>query len=510
MNNGQSQKLELFFRAKDLNDLDTMSKSDPYCVLLVSDANKGNGAVLGKTETIKNDLAPSFLKSITVDFFFESQQFFKVKMNDDDGSGVAGDESLGEATFQLAHVVGSRNSTLEVPMSGKGKLFVTAKEASQAGNDTVVIHFHGHHLKKMDTFGKSDPYFQLFRTLPNGQQRKLFQSAVIDKTLDPHWLPCPAWRIADLTTGDFAEPTLRFECFDKDFSSDDSMGGFSCSFNDLMAHRNSGESLFLKDAGGALFGEIKVHACNITVKPSFVTLLRQGLQVNLAVSLDFTGSNLEAKRPDSLHYMGGHQPNQYVRAFTSVGDVLMEYDSDKQIPAFGFGAQLPDGQTSHFFNLNFQQNPHVLGVQGIHGAYVNSIQQVKLYGPTNFAPTITAVTQSARSQPHSYTILLIITDGVITDMQHTINAICAAADAPLSIIIVGVGAADFSMMDQLDGDDGAIKDSAGRLCRRDLVQFVPFGKFMQAPQAMLAAEVLREVPVQVAKWAELVNYKPPQ
>ena len=45
----------------------------------------------------------------------------------------------------------------------------------------------------------------------------------------------------------------------------------------------------------------------------------------------------------------------------------------------------------------------------------------------------------------------------------------------MSIVIVGVGAADFSSMDALDGDDGALT-SRGSVARRDIVQFVPFRK----------------------------------
>ena len=44
----------------------------------------------------------------------------------------------------------------------------------------------------------------------------------------------------------------------------------------------------------------------------------------------------------------------------------------------------------------------------------------------------------------SYFILLIITDGVISDMPQTCEAIVNAAILPISIIIVGVGDADFT------------------------------------------------------------------
>ena len=125
------------------------------------------------------------------------------------------------------------------------------------------------------------------------------------------------------------------------------------------------------------------------------------------------------------------------------------------------------------------------------------------------------MTQNARSERGAYTILLILTDGAITDMQNTIDAIVGADDAPLSIIIVGVGhatSADWASMDQLDGDDEPLRASNGRVTRRDLVQFVPFQKFDGAntPVGALASEVLQEVPEQVVEWALLNHITPDQ
>jgi hypothetical protein len=53
-----------------------------------------------------------------------------------------------------------------------------------------------------------------------------------------------------------------------------------------------------------------------------------------------------------------------------------------------------------------------------------------------------------------YHVLVIVTDGVINDMQETVDAIVDIALLPVSIIIVGVGDADFSKMTVLDGDTG--------------------------------------------------------
>ena len=44
---------------------------------------------------------------------------------------------------------------------------------------------------------------------------------------------------------------------------------------------------------------------------------------------------------------------------------------------------------------------------------------------------------------NQYQILLLLTDGAIHDMPETINLVCALAEMPCSIIIVGVGRAEW-------------------------------------------------------------------
>ena len=51
---------------------------------------------------------------------------------------------------------------------------------------------------------------------------------------------------------------------------------------------------------------------------------------------------------------------------------------------------------------------------------------------------------------------MILTDGAIMDMQQTIDEIVAGSELPLSIIIIGLGSADFSGMSQLDADEAPL------------------------------------------------------
>lgn len=89
-----------------------------------------------------------------------------------------------------------------------------------------------------------------------------------------------------------------------------------------------------------------------------------------------------------------------------------------------------------------------------------------------------------------YFVLLIITDGVITDMNQTCTAIVEASRLPMSIIIVGVGGADFSAMEFLDSDDKLLSSARGDVASRDIVQFVPFRDFQVSTSPRLYATEL--------------------
>ena len=97
-------------------------------------------------------------------------------------------------------------------------------------------------------------------------------------------------------------------------------------------------------------------------------------------------------------------------------------------------------------------------------------------------------------QKQKYMILMIITDGIINDMEKTIDQIVRGSSLPLSIIIVGVGNADFDAMDILDADDDPLYSKRFKKhMDSDIVQFVPFNQFRKDPRA-LAKETLEEVP----------------
>lgn len=247
---------------------------------------------------------------------------------------------------------------------------------------------------------------------------------------------------------------------------------------------------------------------------SMVDLLKGGLDMNLYIAIDFTGSNGLATSPNSLHFMNpSGQFNQYQQAILAVGSILQLYDSDKQIPVYGFGAKWPQAglsDVSHCFPLSGNPSqPFAQEIDGVFQMYRNALPGLSLWGPTNFAPCIIETTRAVAqsSNKFCYSVLLILTDGLITDVQDTVDAIVNASNYPMSIIIVGVGNEDFSQMEYLDADKGGLKGRSG-YARRDIVQFVAFNQ-VNGNVSSLAAAVLQELPNQISSYFRVSGIKPP-
>lgn len=93
------------------------------------------------------------------------------------------------------------------------------------------------------------------------------------------------------------------------------------------------------------------------------------------------------------------------------------------------------------------------------------------------------------------------------DFDKTCDEIVRGSGLPLSIIIVGVGNADFGYMDALDGDDEPLYSKTLKKYReRDIVQFVPFKDYEDGPH--LTQKVLAEVPRQLTDYFISKGIKP--
>uniref|UniRef100_A0A3Q3FXA6 Copine VIII n=1 Tax=Labrus bergylta TaxID=56723 RepID=A0A3Q3FXA6_9LABR len=427
------------------------------CVLYTQGIANREWREFGRTEVIDNTLNPDFVRKFILDYFFEERQ-------------------------NLREIVGSLGSRLEKPLIGIpgkkcGTIIVRAEELSNC-RESVMLQFCGNKLDKKDFFGKSDPFLVFYRSNEDGSFTICHKTEVVKNTLDPVW---QAFKIPvrALCNGDY-DRSIKVEVYDWDRDGGhDFIGEFSTSYRE-MSRSQSQFHIY----------EVKIRYSNNTLhllQNNKLTALQPYRFCNICMD------TCNPSQPTSLHYMSPYQLNDYAMALRAVGEIIQDYDSDKLFPALGFGAKLPpDGRVSHEFALNGNpQNPY----------YFNS-------NPCLFTRYASAVTNGSQ-----YFILLIISDGVITDMAQTKESIVNAASLPMSIIIVGVGPAEFDEMIELDGDEERIS-SQGRYAERDIVQFVPFRDYIDRrgnhilSMARLAKEVLAEIPDQFLSYMRTRGIKP--
>ncbi|XP_045438798.1 copine-2 isoform X2 [Pipistrellus kuhlii] len=456
-------KVELSVSGQNLLDRDVTSKSDPFCVLFTE--SNGRWMEYDRTETAINNLNPAFSKKFVLDYHFEEVQKLKFALFDQDKSSTQLDEHdfLGQFSCNLGVIVSSKKITRPLLLmndkpAGKGLITIAAQELSD--NRVITLSLAGRKLDKKDLFGKSDPFLEFYKPGDDGKWMLVHRTEVIKYTLDPVWKPFTV-PLVSLCDGDLEKP-IQVICYDYDNDGGhDFIGEFQTSVSQMCNARDGVPLEFecinpkkqRKKKNYKNSGIIILRSCKINRDYSFLDYILGGCQLMFTVGIDFTASNGNPFDPSSLHYINPMGTNEYLSAIWAVGQIIQDYDSDKMFPALGFGAQLPPDWKQYF-------------------------------------------------------ILLIITDGVISDMEETRHAVVQASKLPMSIIIVGVGNADFAAMEFLDGDSRRLRSHTGEEAARDIVQFVPFREFRNAAKETLAKAVLAELPQQVVQYFKHKNLPP--
>ncbi|XP_042175082.1 copine-4 isoform X1 [Oncorhynchus tshawytscha] len=559
-------KVELRVTCKGISDRDALSKPDP-CVLIKMQSH-GQWLEVDRTEVIRSSISPTFSKVFTVDFYFEEVQRLRYELYDisSNHNGIKEADFLGAMECTLGQIVSQRKLTKPLLKQGstvsKSFIMVTAEELT--GNDDYVeLSFSARKLDDKDFFSKSDPFLEIFRMNDDDTLQLVHRTETVMNNLNPVWKTFKT-SLNSLCSGDHDRP-LKCTVWDWDSNGKhDYIGEYQATFKEMRGAMDGRQVQWecinpkyqIKKKNYKNSGIVILNQCKIIKMHSFLDYIMGGCQIQFTVAIDFTASNGDPHNSCSLHYIHPYQPNEYLKALVAVGEICQDYDSDKMFPAFGFGAQIPpDFKVSHDFAVNFnEENPECAvslqfvqnqlqenveqpkvtcikshrqawmkplssrttgdqRIQGVVEAYQTCLPKLQLYGPTNIAPIIQKVASSASQEMHTkeamqYFILLILTDGVITDMADTREAIVQASHLPMSIIIVGVGSADFSDMQMLDGDDGILRSPKGEPCLRDIVQFVPFRNFKHGSPAELAKTVLAEVPNQVVDYYNNKGIKP--
>ncbi|KAJ4458657.1 putative Nicotinic receptor-associated protein 1 [Paratrimastix pyriformis] len=473
--------LSLSISCQQLKNLDVGSKSDPCCVLFVKEDGCLNWVEASRTEVLRDTLNPRFVTGLKMRYAFERVQPVKFSIYDWDTTSTRLDqqELIGECETTLGFIAGRHvmRYPLAPPPSPDRPAMTAVFPLGAVGHPTG---------RGMLTVGVEESRCASVARV-SLRAEHLDKKDFFGKS-DPFCIlsrlvggrPVPAFKTevinktldpvrVDRTLAHIRPPLCLEPCPDEPFLAE---------VFDFDKNAAGGFSVPLIHEAPPEEGPpvqqlgVLVFRWEVVRLPTFLDYILGGCEVSLIAAIDFTASN-------------------------RLGSIVAPYDSDGAFP------------------------PEVIGLQGMLAAYGNAIAQTELYGPTNFAP-----------QQQKYFVLLIITDGEITDLDQTISAIVRASQLPLSVIIVGVGSASFSNMKALDSDEALLADASGKRCVRDIVQPQPqpqpppsdrvgpvgrpslwwllqFVAMRDCPNlSKLAAETLGELPRQLLEYMKFRGFVP--
>lgn len=504
--------VEISVKCTELSVIDRFTSINPVVFFLVEEDSIFE--LKDQTEVQEKTVSPAFITPFRLAYSFEKQLRFKLDVYDNklliDGKPTR-NSLIGTNVFNVHEIVCSPGHTVTKPLLNPlnkkkdlGTFTVHSEEIHDSSKEVEMI---------IGLFMSKSKTTCLFKILKqNGSDfLPIYQSE--SSHVEANQLIWKKCKIASSRfCGNDLTKIIKIEVYKLDKGL--KLIG-SCEMNLKKLEEKNFEYNLIKSSKST---DIKliIHEFNLKDKHTFLEYVRGGCEISMMIAIDFTKSNGDPALETSLHYLDSERPNEYIQAIRSVGEILQYYDSDKKIPVYGFGAKIPPtfSLISHCFAINNNIfDPELQGIEEVITTYEEVLSKIQLYGPTHFSEVVhTSVEYASAAKVNQdkqqYFILLILTDGIINDLDETIDELVVACDLPISIIIVGVGNEDFSMMKFLDADENPLFSKTFKMApTRDIVQFVPFRDFKGKPYA-LAREVLQEIPKQVTEFMNMKKITP--
>ena len=354
---------------------------------------------------------------------------------------------------------------------------------------------------------KSNPYFKIEKLNKDLQLWEvLWKSEVVKDTLNPTWMEARL-PLQLLCNDDQANPLkITIWDYEKHSTSHDLIGFVESTVSELVAKAKEKTIPVMlvkrekrKWFGGSKLktvGLLKVLKASVITIPSMLQYLSGGCSLDVMVGIDCTIANGEKGSENGLHYAASHWLNDYQAGLQKLGTIMENFSRGKHSNMWGYGAVIKkEVKEIQVFADSLRLGKELLN------AYNKSIvddPELELGESARLAPLIQAAifrTIRASKRRQCYTALCIFTAGKVDDLAETIDLICnAAEDAPLSIVIIGVGNRDFTAIEKLIADEsGRLRDSRGIPIAREIVSFVSFKQFA-GNATEVVSEALKELP----------------
>ncbi|OHT17499.1 hypothetical protein TRFO_02528 [Tritrichomonas foetus] len=298
-----------------------------------------------------------------------------------------------------------------------------------------------------------------------------------------------------------------------------------------------------------------------TSKNTFIQLLAMGVRIRPIIAIDFSSSNRPVLIPnlDGLH-SGNLNMNLYVAAMKSIYDTLSIYDPDNSVSLYGLCAKI-EGVFNEYFPMkskvlqiiNTDQNTTLINdkkaiptnrqntgqksnpksgqikrsetdesdsnryysKESMIQAYNVYRQMVQFWDPTKLSNFLKKLSEKAKLEQEKnnniYTVLIIITDGLVVDFHDIVDAIIEINDDPMFIVFVGVGEEksdrNFQGLQKIDDNLNILKNSDNNKEYHDIVTTVHFKTSDIAAPEKFCEAAFKEIPGAIARFMN-TNRKP--
>lgn len=526
IDNLKREKVKLSLEATGLPSMDWFGKSDPF--VLVLELVEDKWIKRGLTEIIPQELNPKWEKEIKLGHIPHKTQHLKFLIYDsDDNPSVKvpkNKEIIGKTECELGKIMKDKFVELTIK-NDKNKIRGTLKVAGYKDNSVFygyIIKFGAHFLREIEWFKSCDP-FLMISVAGNGY----------GKMGNPSTYPSDCWKnikkvnygISNGTVPNFFDLRIdsdkikyddihhymRVEVWDHSKANEHQLVAFG--FFSIAQLDSTLKKVPLITEKNKPAGNLSVDRFEKVKSLDLNDCIVNGTEFDISIAVDFTISNGAASNPNSFHQLSGF--NHYRKAMELILDVMFNFDKEEKVALYGFGAKIKgikefdEEEINHCFPLSGDpKRVTVTGIEAAVKAYESIVPSLKFYGPTYFRYFLREVIEKTKRklQKNSkiYSVLIVLTDGVNTDRNKTINLIAEATKLPISIILVAIGEKELDFLKILDGDfveggSGSLHSMKGQKINRDIVHFFRLTDGLSS-KAEFAKLLLEELPEQVMEY----------
>ncbi|CAL6013244.1 Copine_I [Hexamita inflata] len=210
-------------------------------------------------------------------------------------------------------------------------------------------------------------------------------------------------------------------------------------------------------------------------------LIQSGYQKSQIIfAIDFSSSNATSGKyhyKEGMHNIKKFTQTPYERAILCLQPLFDDLDVDSKIPCFIFG----DTETRDQSVRPLSDDIYLNGVQEVIKNYRQVCQRITMHGPTTLKPIISEAIKIMQYNKNILHILVILTDGEVSNPEIDAEYIIKASEYPLSIVTVGLGDGPFDDFEKFDD----------RLRKRKFDNF-NFVDYTELESNLKDAEILQE------------------